>query len=53
MGRNDLCQRFYSLEKGGSYLPEYILSRDGSEEKAELIEIQKDGAVFFALGKVQ
>lgn len=41
------------LENGMLYLPEYLLFRAGIEEKAELMEIQKDGAVFFALRKVQ
>ena len=41
------------LENGRLFLPEYILCRAGIEEKAELMEIQKDGAVFFALRKVQ
>ena len=41
------------LENGRLLLPEYILCRAGIEEKAELMEIQKDGAVFFALRKVQ
>ena len=41
------------LENGRLYLPENMLYRAGIEEKAELMEIQKDGAVFFALRKVQ
>ena len=41
------------LENERLHLPEYILCRSGIEEKAELMKIQKDGAVFFALRKVQ
>lgn len=39
------------LENGRLYLPENMLYRAGIEEKAELMEIRKDGANFFALRK--
>ena len=41
------------LENGRLYLPENMLYRAGIEEKAELMEIRKDGANFFALRKAQ
>ena len=40
------------LENGRLHLPEYLLGRTEIREKAELMEIQKDGIVFFALRKV-
>lgn len=63
VGRKVVAVKFHYIEFPKSWvnlledrilhLPEDILCRAGIEEKMEFMEIQKVGAVFFAVRKVQ